>query len=351
MSKAELLLAISWVAVTAYGLFGGADFGAGIWDLLAGGARRGRAQRLLIEHVIGPVWEANHVWLIFVVVILWTGFPLAFASVFSTMYLPLTAAAIGIILRGSGFAFRKVVDELPTQRLFGATFAAASLLTPFFLGTVAGGVASGRVPLGNAAGDPIRSWVNPTSLLGGSLAVLICAYLAAVFLTYDSAREGNEDVAEQFRARGLATSVVAGLVALAGIGVLRTDAPALFAGLTGRALPLIIASSAGGLVSITLLWTRRYVAARAAASLAVSAILWGWAAAQYPYLLVGVLTIAEGAANQATLDALLTSIGVGAVLLVPSLLWLYVLFQHAPEQPDPGDPAPQTPTDAKARGG
>ena len=124
MTTAEVVLAIAWLAVTAYALFGGADFGAGMWDLLAGGARGGAAQRRLIEHVIGPVWEANHVWVIFVVVVLWTGFPTTFASVFSTMYLPLTAAAVGIILRGSGFAFRKVVDELPLRRLFGATFAA-----------------------------------------------------------------------------------------------------------------------------------------------------------------------------------------------------------------------------------
>src|SRR5256885_7479848 len=151
MTAAQATLAVMWLGLTLYALFAGADFGAGFWDLLAGDAQRGRPQRDLIDHVIGPVWEANHVWLIFVLVLLWTAFSPVFAAVMSTLYIPLTLAALGIIGRGAAFAFRKASDQLGQQRLFGATFALSSVLTPFFLGTVAGGIASGRVPLGLAA--------------------------------------------------------------------------------------------------------------------------------------------------------------------------------------------------------
>ncbi len=146
----EVLLGVMFVGLIAYGLFGGADFGAGIWDLLAGGTQRGRRQRDLIEHSIGPVWEANHVWLIFVLVVLWTAFSGAFAALVTTLYIPLTLAAFGMIARGAAFAFRKSVTTLPMRRFFGASFALSSLVTPFFLGAVVGGVASGRVPPGIA---------------------------------------------------------------------------------------------------------------------------------------------------------------------------------------------------------
>src|SRR4051794_4338579 len=220
MSPAELMLVVLWIGLTAYVLFGGADFGAGVWDLLAGGDRRGAAQRDLIEHTIGPVWEANHVWLIFVVVLLWAGFSPVFAAVLSTLYIPLTLAALGIIARGAAFAFRKVSTELWQKRLFGACFALSSVLTPFFLGTVAGGVASGRVPPGLARGDVVTSWLNPTSALGGVLAVLVCAHLAAVYLCAETARRGAAELGAWFRARALVSGPLAGAVALAGIAVL-----------------------------------------------------------------------------------------------------------------------------------
>src|SRR5262245_1180865 len=219
MTLANVLLAITWIGVTAYALLGGADFGGGFWDLLSGGAVAGARRRALIEHSIGPVWEANHVWLIFVLVVLWTAFPPVFAAVASTLYIPLTLAAIGVIGRGAAFAFRKAVQELPLRRLFGGAFALSSVLTPFFLGTVAGGVASGRVPPGNAKGDVLHSWWNPTSVLGGVLAVGVCAYLAATYLTEDATRGDEPDLADQFRDRALITGVVVGVVALAGIVV------------------------------------------------------------------------------------------------------------------------------------
>jgi len=265
-----------------------------------------------------------------VLVVLWTAFPPAFAAVASTLYIPLTLAALGMIARGAAFAFRHSVTGLSLQRALGATFAFSSVATPFFLGTIVGGVASGRVPPGIAEGDVVTSWLNPTSLLGGVLAVGTCAYLAAVYLCADAVREAATDLAEQFRTRALATAAAVGVVALAGILVLRADAPRLFDGLTGRGLPLILLSAAAGLASIVLLVRRRYAAARVSAALAVTAVLWGWAAGQYPYILAPDLTVAEAAAGRATLQAMLITLVGGSVLLVPSLVLLYRLFQRAP---------------------
>ncbi|MCO1661075.1 cytochrome d ubiquinol oxidase subunit II [Pseudonocardia humida] len=332
MALADVMLAVLWLGLTAYVLFGGADFGGGFWDLLAGDARRGAAVRAQVEHSIGPVWEANHVWLIFVIVMLWTGFPSVFAAVASTLYIPLTLVALGIIARGAAFAFRKVSDEPRLRRLFGAAFAFSSVATPFFLGTTAGAIASGRVPPGIAAGDLLGSWLNPTSMTTGVLAVGVTAYLAAVYLTLDARREGATELAEGFRRRATATGVVVGAISVVGLAVLRTDAPALFAELSSwPALPVVGMSVAAGLVSLALLRARAYLAVRISASLAVVGVLWAWAVAQYPVLLPGV-TVEAAAATDAVLAASLGALAVGALLLVPSLWWLYRIFQRtAPE--------------------
>jgi cytochrome bd ubiquinol oxidase subunit II len=331
MPLAEALLLVLWIGLTAYVLFGGADFGAGVWDLLAGSAEAGRRPRALIEHTIGPVWEANHVWLIFVIVLLWTGVPAVFAAVASTLYIPLTLAALGIIARGATFAFRKVSTQLWQQRLFGATFAFSSLVTPFFLGTVAGAIASDRVPPGIAAGELVSSWLNPTSVMSGALAVVTAGYLAAAYLTRDAERGGEPDLAEAFRRRALVAGVAAGALSGAGLLVLQADSPDLFDQLTtGRALPCVLVSVAAGVASLLLLWRRAYVAARPAAALAVASLLWGWGLGQYPELLPG-LTVDEAAATDAVLSATLSALAVGALLLVPSLWWLYQTFQRAPE--------------------
>jgi cytochrome d ubiquinol oxidase subunit II len=328
VTLADAVLTVVWVAMTAYALLGGADFGGGFWDLVAGGARRGARQRALIERSIGPVWEANHVWLIFTLVVLWTAFPAAFASIASTLYIPLTAAALGIIMRGAGFAFRTTVHEVALKRLFGAAFALSSVITPFFFGAAAGAIASGRVPPGNARGAAFGSWINPTSILGGFLAVGVCAYLAAVYLTADAVRTGAPDLADAFRRRGLAAGAIVGAIALGGIWVLRADTPTLFHGLTGRGMPVVVASALFGAVSLLLLWYRRYTIVRITAALAVAAVIWGWGVAQYPYLLEDSLTVQQAAADPATLQAVLISVSVGATLFVPSLAWLFVLFQR-----------------------
>jgi cytochrome d ubiquinol oxidase subunit II len=341
MSLAEITLAVLWVGLTAYVLFGGADFGGGVWDLLAGGAERGARQRALVEHSIGPVWETNHVWLIFVIVLTWTGFPSVFAAVSSTLYIPLTLAALGIIARGSAFAFRKASTLLWQRRLFGATFAFSSLVTPFFLGTVAGAVASGQVPQGIAEGDLVTSWLNPTSLVSGALAVGTAAYLAAVYLTRDAERAGDDRLAEEFRLRALVAGGVVGALSAIGLVVLRLDAPDLFDELTsGRALPFVLLSVAAGIASLVLLWRRAFLAVRITAALAVVGLLWGWGLGQYPRLLPGV-TAEDAAADDAVLGAALGALAGGAVLLLPSLWWLYTTFQrdHTASSPAPDDAA------------
>jgi len=334
MPLPEILLVVLWIGLTAYVLFGGADFGGGVWDLLAGRTETGMPQRRLIEHSIGPVWEANHVWLIFALVMMWTGIPSVFAAVASTLYIPLTLAALGIIARGSAFAFRKASVEVWEQRLFGATFAFSSVATPFFLGTVAGAIASGRVPAGIAEGDLLTSWLNPTSVMTGILAVTVCAYLAAVYLTRDAERDQHPELAETFRRRALAAGAVLGVLSAAGLVVLRLDSPVLFEQMTsGRALPLVALSVVSGVASLLLLWRRAFLAVRITAALAVTGLLWGWGLAQYPVLLPGV-PLEEAAATDTVLAASLGVLAIGALLLVPSLWFLYATFQRSAREPE-----------------
>jgi cytochrome d ubiquinol oxidase subunit II len=318
-----------FVAVTAYAIFGGADFGAGFWDLVAGGAVAGERPREVIDHSIGPVWEANHVWLIFCFVVLWTGFSEAYASITLTLFVPLTLAAFGIVLRGSSFAFRKTVFRTRDRRNFGAAFALSSVLVPYCFGAVAGAIASGRVPAGGEAGDPWSSWVNPTSVLGGVLAVVVVAYLAAVYLVWDSRRLGDQAMVEYFRRRAVGAAVAAGAVAFVGIFVLRSDARYLFDELTTRALPLVILSALCGTASLVLLARRAEHWARILAVGAVASVMAGWGVAQWPYILPESLEVEDAAAPSGTLNAILVA-AVGAVLIVlPGFILLYVLDQRS----------------------
>lgn len=320
----ELCLALLAVGITAYAVLGGADFGAGIWDLTAGGARRGGAVRALVERSMSPVWEANHVWLIFVLVVCWTAFPVAFASFMSTLALPLAIAVLGIAARGTAFALRGIAATISEARVLGATFALSSLIVPFCLGAAAGAVASGRVPLGNAVGDPIGSWLNPTSIVLGCLAVLSGAYLAAVFMAADAQRSRLAELPDAMRRRALIAGVLAGAVALGALPVVRADAPELYDGLTSGAGPLAIAVSAlAGIAGLTLVWRRRFALARWVAAVALIAVTAGWLIAQRPYILPGRLTVADAAAPDGILRMMLICVALGLVILIPSLLLLY----------------------------
>jgi len=313
--------------VVLYATFGGADFGAGFWDLTAGRAEEGRRPRGLIDRAIGPVWEANHVWLIFCLVVMWTAFSGAFAAIMTTLYLPLGLAALGIVLRGSGFAFRKVSVRTSVQRAHGAAFAASSVITPFFFGTVAGGIASGRVPT-TGYGDPMSSWINPTSILGGVLAVLVCAYLAAVFLIAEARARRAEDLEAWFRRRAQMAAVATGAAAIGGIFVLRSDAHRLFERLLGPGLPFVLVSGAAGLVALLLVRTAPPAILRVLAATAAVSVVAGWGVAQYPFVLGTHLTIANAAGPRPTLLSVLVVTAMAAVLVLPSLGALYLLQQR-----------------------
>jgi cytochrome d ubiquinol oxidase subunit II len=328
MSWSDVVAVILFFGVTAYAVFGGADFGAGFWDLIAGGADRGERPRALIDHSIGPVWEANHVWLIFTLVILWTAFSTAFASITLTLFVPLTLAALGIVLRGSSFAFRKAVFRTRDQRNFGAAFASSSVLVPYCMGAIAGAIASGRVPAAGEAGEPVSSWVNPTSILGGVLAVTVCSYLAAVYLEWDARRFDDAQMAEYFRRRAIAAGAVAGVVAFIGFFVLHSDARYVFDGLTSRALPFVILSALCGAGSLFLL-VRDRRGARVLSIGAVATVVIGWGVAQWPYMLPTSLKVSQAAAPDGTLVAVVVVFAIAAVTIVPALVLLFVLDQKS----------------------
>jgi cytochrome d ubiquinol oxidase subunit II len=326
VSKPDAVAAILWIAVTLYAVFGGADFGAGVWDLLAGRGERGVRARAQIDRSLAPVWEANHVWLIFILVVLWTAFPPAFSAVMTTLYIPIALAALGIVLRGSGFAFRHAIPsrlESPATRVF----ALSSLVTPFFMGTVVGAVAAGEVPA-DGGGDPTASWIGLLPFLTGALFVAAGAYLAAVFLISDATAAGEQELARYFTRRALAAAVVAGGLAAAGVVALHSDARFVYDGLTGPGLPLVILSGVCGAGALGLLLSGRRLGVRPLAVGAFVAVIWGWFVAQHPYLLPISLTIDEAAGADATLTTVIVVFGVAALLVIPSLALLYVLMQR-----------------------
>ncbi|QGG40818.1 cytochrome d ubiquinol oxidase subunit II [Aeromicrobium yanjiei] len=326
MSLAVAVAVALFVGVLAYALFGGADFGSGFFDLTAGSAEEGAELRLLIDHSIGPVWEANHVWLIYVLVMWWTGFPETFAATTTTLILPLALALLGIVLRGASFAFRKYSGSLAQARIFGAVFAGSSLITPFFLGAVAGAVASGRVPAeGN--GPVLDSWLHPTSLFGGVIAVGACIFLAGTFLTADAQRSGHEALAERLRVKTLGVGIVTGGIVFAALVPIRHDAPTLSDRLLGVATPLIVVSGIAGAATLLLLWRRRHAVARVAAAVSVAAVILGWGVAQYPWMLVDQVTIEDAAGARSTLIGLLIVVALAGVIVLPSLAYLFWLTQ------------------------
>jgi cytochrome bd ubiquinol oxidase subunit II len=332
MSLAEAPAWLILVGLAAYSVLAGADFGAGFWQLLPG-----REERDFAHHAMGPVWEANHVWLIFVIVVAWTAYPTAFGSIASTLCVPLFIAGLGIIMRGTAYALRSGTAGPREQRSVEVTFAISSILTPFALGAVIGGIASGRVPVGNAAGDRWTSWLNPTSITLGLLAVATSAYLAAVYLAADAARARRSELAQSFRNRALIMAVAAGAAAVAGLVAVHHDARFVWHGLThGAGLGAVIVSAVAGLSTVAFVLRGDYLRSRLSAAAAVAAIIAGWGFAQRPYLLPGRLTIEQGAAGRSTLIALLVSLALGALVLLPSLALLFGLVLRGGF--DPGTP-------------
>jgi cytochrome d ubiquinol oxidase subunit II len=256
------------LSAAAYALLAGADFGGGIWDLLAGGPHRGNAPREAIDKSVTPVWEANHVWLIWVLVILWTGFPPAFAAITTALFIPLSASLLGIILRGVGFAFRHHARTLAGRTVTGGAFAIGSLVTPFLLGTCVGAVVTGGVRYGGPSGAgsligaggfsrEVSDWTSTTALLTGALFVAACAYVGAIYLTADAQRRGEHAMADYFRVRAIAAGVATGALAGATFGVLSYSSPYVYGRLTGAALAPVIISIVAGTTALAMLLLRR----------------------------------------------------------------------------------------------
>jgi cytochrome d ubiquinol oxidase subunit II len=317
--------ALLFAGILIYALLGGADFGGGVWDLLAGGPRA-RGQREAIAHAIGPIWEANHVWLIFVIVLVFTAFPPVFAALSIALYIPLSLALLGIVFRGAAFIFRTpargVTDE---TGIWDRVFAIASTVTPVFFGMAAGAVASGqiRVVEGVVVSDLWSPWLSPFPLAVGAVALTICAYLAAVYLTVETTGELQED----FRQRALAAGLVFAALAAIALPLTREGAPVIWEGLMAEARVVVPFALGLALLSGWAVYIRRYRLARVAAAGEVAVLLAGWAWAQYPYLVVPDLTFQDAAATPAMLRAALVVFGLGALVLIPSLWFLFRVFK------------------------
>ena len=327
--------AVAWVllaAVAAYACAGGTDYGAGFWDLLAGGAERGRRPRWLIDHAMAPVWETNNVWLIFVLVIMWTGFPVLFQTVFTAMWLPLALAAVGLVLRGAGFALRKPTRRLARRRVYGAVFAVSSVVTPFFLGAVVGGLATGRVAPGTKASA--EAWTNGTSVVAGLLTVAATAFLGAVFLTADARRFDAADLVGYFRLRAWCSLGVIAVLAVAGLVVTDDDARYVHDGLTGGiGLALVLVAVVGALATAGLLYRTATGWARITAVGSVALVVVAWGLAQRPYLIPTSLTVSQAAGASTTLRWLMLVSVIAVVLVGPPLVLLYRLDTVGALQP------------------
>jgi cytochrome d ubiquinol oxidase subunit II len=323
-----VLLAIG-AGMTLYVLLGGADFGGGVWDLLAHGPTRDR-ERTLISTAIGPVWEANHVWLIFVVTALFAAFPEAFAALGVALYLPFGIAIAGIVMRGAAFAFRAYGEpDTGWRRAWTRVFGIASLVTPMVLGMSAAAMASGRIRIDGdiVHADLVGAWTGPLSWVAGLLSLAMCAFLAATYLTVEAVQHGDMELEGRFRRRALGAGLVSG--ALAGIGLLaaRADAPILWHGMLEDGWPLVALSAVAGVVALGATYRGRERIARAGAAVAVASVVVGWGVAQWPYLIVPDLTADEAAAPKSSLGSIAVGFAVGAALVGPSLLLLFRVFK------------------------
>jgi cytochrome d ubiquinol oxidase subunit II len=327
MSTAELIAGVLWLALTAYAVLAGADFGGGVWDLFASGPRA-HEQRNAVAEAMGPVWEANHVWLIFMITGLFTAFPVTFGVLALALYIPFTIAMTGIVLRGASFAFRAHGAEAvgPTSP-WGVIFGVASVVTPFFLGTAAAAVASGSIhaPGGHLVSGYLDGWTTPLAIVIGLFALSICAYLAATYLMVEN--EDRPALLADFRRRAIAAALVSGALALLAVAISFFEGSRLLASLTGRGLPLFVLALLNGPLALWAVWRSRPRIARAAVIGQVVLVLWAWAIGQWPYLVPPDLTISATAAPAATLTGMLVVIAVGGVLLLPSLWLLFRVFK------------------------
>jgi cytochrome d ubiquinol oxidase subunit II len=324
MTAVDAMLVVIVLSLTAYTLLAGADFGGGFWDLVARG-RRADGQRALISASLGPVWEANHVWLIFVIVSLFSAFPAAFGPIATSLELPLALALVGIVLRGAAYVYRAYGGgaALP-DHWWGRIFAGASVLTPFMLGVSGASLATGRL---GPHSSPTQPFESVFGLTAGVLAVVVTAFLAAVYLCHNAMQHPSTvDLVPIFRRKAMGAAVSAGIVVLVMLPAFYHDAPAVSARFTDRSIPFAALSAVFGVGSLLVLWRKHYVVARATAALAVAGVLGAWVSAQYPDLMVGAYTAAQAAAAPQSVDAMLIAMTLGMAMILPSFYLLLRVF-------------------------
>ncbi|HEV3102296.1 MAG TPA: cytochrome d ubiquinol oxidase subunit II [Candidatus Dormibacteraeota bacterium] len=327
MTAADAVAALLWLSLTAYAVLAGADFGGGVWDIFASGARK-QEQRRAVARAMGPVWEANHVWLIFMITGLFTAFPIAFGTLGIALFIPMTIALIGIVLRGAAFAFRAHGREaVGPLSPWGVVFGGSSIIAPFFLGTAAAAVASGAIHVagGNVVSEFGAGWTTLFAIVVGLLAVALCAYLAAVYLMVET--EDDPNLQSDFRMRAIVASAASGALAILGLLLAYSEAPRVWTDLTGNGLLLLIVALINGPIALWGVWRLRPRVARIAVAAQVVFVLWGWAVGQWPYLVPPDLTIVNAAAPDATLRAWLVVIALGMLLVIPSLAVLFRVFK------------------------
>ena len=333
MTLAYVMLAILWLALIAYAVLGGADFGAGFWDLLyIGNKDVSKRRHEFINHALGPVWEANHVWLIFLIVGLFTAFPSVFSTLSIVLFLPFTLALIGIVLRGAAFIFRVYGTRSGKfgAVIWGGVFSFASIITPFFLGASAAAVASGRIRVTSA---PVQAdmtgstWLTPFAIVVGLMAVALCAVLSSVYLSVEAKQAQDKELEDMFRQRAIIAGAVTAVLGALGLILSTSEDPLLWQGLLGHAIPVVIATMIVGLATAAALFTRHYRIARVLVIIETAGLLGSWGISQLPYLIPPDVTVESAANSQSVLEVLLIGTIIGMVLLLPSLYYLFSVFK------------------------
>lgn len=329
MTPELIVCGILLVAITLYAILGGADFGAGVWEFNTA-MRSSDKERNLLNRAIGPVWEANHVWLIFALVLMFSAFPIAFAALCRALWIPLLLALLGIFARGVGFAFRAyAAGAIRQQVLFGAVFAIASTSTPFFFGACAGAIAGG-LPLdenGKFLGNHLTAWITPLSIFCSFYAVGLCSYISAIFMSREAENEDDAELTAIWRRRSLIMGVILGIFSGVGLICVAWSAPNLWQGFVSSALPLVAVSAATGFVSMACVWLATYQLAIGSASVTVASVILGWGVAQYPLIVPPTISVHSSKAPESVLWAMIFVIALGSLILVPSLGWLFYLFK------------------------
>jgi cytochrome bd ubiquinol oxidase subunit II len=331
MTVSDVLLSILWLALIIYTVTGGADFGGGMLELFAVG-KSGVRQDALIDESMDPVWEANHVWLIFLLVVFFTASPPVFAAINVILFIPLLLALIGIVLRGSSFAFRMhgIIKRSQTVRILSRIFSVASAMTPFFLALAAAAIASGAIHIQNKSQIVTNTgsyWLTPFTVTIGAMALTLCVTIAAIYLTVEATSRGDTELAEAFRRRGLIAGALTAALGLLGLILSPSEASFLWNAMLDHAIPLVIVTMLIGLAAAAALWFKRYGWARILIVAEAAFLLISWGVSQFPYLIPPDVKVENAASPQETQTLLLVGIIIALIIVVPSLWFLFYVFK------------------------